>query len=391
MPQNNRFSLVNLGFDLGVKQKSLTQRVSQETMSHGNPLFFNIDDGGLEAQVHGYRAGLLIQSDYNNLTECDNLDGKVTRLVFTLSLDMKMHLAQTDYGNFLQNEPSPLNSGVITEKATEKLVREFNELRFHAVEPLATFLDFITYEYMIGNVLKLITAVRNGRGALELMYKCHPLGMFETIGAITAAQSIDDMYEIVLADSPIGKFFTKTDKRDFDDHSTEEIRGMLYKNYLESFYDFVKKLGGVTGELVGEILEFEADRAVLTITRQSFGGKTSKDKRKELYPNFGELYDIQDRLSEAEDDTFLANELKPYPEFSDMLRQVSKQTSLESLLKKKAVELNKNAFCQQFSYGVFYAFVKLREQEISNLMWIAECIKQDQKHRIQEYIPIYSE
>src|SRR3989338_903650 len=102
---------------------------------------------------------------------------------------MKMHLAQTDYGNFLQNEPSPLNSGVITEKATEKLVREFNELRFHAVEPLATFLDFITYEYMIGNVLKLNTAVRNGRGALELMYKCHTLGMFETIGAITAAQS----------------------------------------------------------------------------------------------------------------------------------------------------------------------------------------------------------
>jgi V-type H+-transporting ATPase subunit d len=348
-------------------------------MTHGNPLFFNIDDGGLEAQVHGYRAGLLTQTDYNNLTECDNLD------------DMKMHLSSTDYGNFLQNEPSPLNSGVITEKATEKLVREFNELRFHAVDPLSTFLDFITYEYMIGNVLKLITAIRNGRGALELMYKCHPLGMFETIGAITAASTIDDMYEIVLADSPIGKFFTKTDKRDFDDHSTEEIRGMLYKNYLETFYDFVKKLGGVTGEIMGEILEFEADRAVLTITRQSFGGKTSKDKRKLLYPNFGELVDVQDRLSEAEDDTYLANELKPYPIFSDMLRQVSKQTSLESLLKRRAVELNKNAFNQQFSYGVFYAFVKLREQEISNLMWIAECIKQDQKHRIQEYIPIYAE
>lgn len=45
-------------------------------MTHGNPLFFNINDGGLEAQVHGYRAGLLTQTDYNNLTECDNLDGK---------------------------------------------------------------------------------------------------------------------------------------------------------------------------------------------------------------------------------------------------------------------------------------------------------------------------
>ena len=71
-------------FRLGVKQKSLTQRVSQEAMTHGNPLFFNIDDGGLEAQVHGYRAGLLVQSDYNNLTECDNIDGKPKSNIFTL-------------------------------------------------------------------------------------------------------------------------------------------------------------------------------------------------------------------------------------------------------------------------------------------------------------------
>lgn len=39
-------------------------------------LYFNIDDGGLEAQVHGYRAGLLTQSDYYNLSQCDSLEGK---------------------------------------------------------------------------------------------------------------------------------------------------------------------------------------------------------------------------------------------------------------------------------------------------------------------------
>jgi V-type H+-transporting ATPase subunit d len=38
-------------------------------------LTFNIDDGELEAQIHGYRAGLLKQSDYYNLSQCDSLEG----------------------------------------------------------------------------------------------------------------------------------------------------------------------------------------------------------------------------------------------------------------------------------------------------------------------------
>ena len=57
---------------------------------------------------------------------------------------MKLHLASTDYGSFLQNESSPLSTAVIVERASEKLVQEFNEFRFHAVKPLSTFLDYVT-------------------------------------------------------------------------------------------------------------------------------------------------------------------------------------------------------------------------------------------------------
>ena len=39
-------------------------------------LNYNIDDGVLEAQVHGFRAGLLKQTDYFNLSQCDSLEGK---------------------------------------------------------------------------------------------------------------------------------------------------------------------------------------------------------------------------------------------------------------------------------------------------------------------------
>ena len=58
-------------------------------------------------------------------------------------IDLKLHLQSTDYGTFLSNEASPLNVAVIDDKLRDKLVVEFTHLRNHAVEPLASFLDYI--------------------------------------------------------------------------------------------------------------------------------------------------------------------------------------------------------------------------------------------------------
>lgn len=58
--------------------------------------------------------------------------------------DLKLQLAATDYGNFLQNEPSPIPVTVIDEKLKNNLVVEFQHMRAHAVPPLSTFLDYIT-------------------------------------------------------------------------------------------------------------------------------------------------------------------------------------------------------------------------------------------------------
>ena len=55
-----------------------------------------------------------------------------------------MQLSSTDYGNFLANEPLPLTTSTITDKATQVLVDQFNYLRGNAVEPLRRFLDYMT-------------------------------------------------------------------------------------------------------------------------------------------------------------------------------------------------------------------------------------------------------
>ena len=95
--------------------------------------------------------------------------------------DLKLHLQSTDYGNFLASVPSPLQVSVIDDNLREKLVTEFQHMRNHATGELATFLDFITYSYMIDNIILLITGTLHQRPISELVTKCHPLGSFEQV------------------------------------------------------------------------------------------------------------------------------------------------------------------------------------------------------------------
>ena len=58
--------------------------------------------------------------------------------------DLRTQLASTDYGNFLANEPSPISTSAIGDKALKNLVDQFNYLRNNAIAPLDKFLDYIT-------------------------------------------------------------------------------------------------------------------------------------------------------------------------------------------------------------------------------------------------------
>ncbi len=119
-------------------------------------------------------------------------------------VDLKLQLSSTDYGNFLQNEPSPLSTTTIAEKAREKMVAEFQYIRAHAVPPLSTFLDYISYAYMIDNVILLITGTLHERDTHDLLERCHPLGMFDSIAALCVATSVQELYDTVLVETPLG-------------------------------------------------------------------------------------------------------------------------------------------------------------------------------------------
>ncbi|KAF9288043.1 H(+)-transporting V0 sector ATPase subunit d [Linnemannia elongata] len=323
-------------------------------------LFFNADDGYLEGIVRGYRSSILTNTAYINLTQCETLE------------DVKLQLAASDYGTLLQNEPH-MSTSMLAQKCTDKLVQE--------------------YAYMIDNVILLITGTLHERDTHELLERCHPLGVFESMPALCVATNVAELYNSVLVETPLAPYFSDClSAEDLDEMNIEIIRNTLYKAYLEDFYHFSQSFGGPTAEIMGELLQFEADRRSLNITINSFGTELTKDDRAKLFPNIGRLYPEGNlKLAKSDDvdqvkgacDVFLE-----YRQFFDGTGTGSSKT-LEDRFFEYEVHLNKKSFQQQFHYALFYSFLKLKEQEIRNIVWISECISQGQKERINNYIPIF--
>lgn len=341
---------------------------------------------------------------------------------------MKLQLGPS-YGDFLATLPPNPSTSALAGKMTDKLVSEFRYLIAQSTGSTAKFLEYLTYGYMIDNIALLITGTLHERDTRELLERCHPLGWFETLPVLCVATNIEELYNSVLIETPLAPYFKGSlSHQDLDELNIEIVRNTLYKNYLEDFFTFVNThpdfAGSPTQDVMSEILQFEADRRSINITLNSFGTELSKQERRKLYPEFGKLYPegslMLSRAEDVEGVALAVSAVADYKAFFDavglsqggsgMGGGPADGKSLEDLFYQKEMDMSKLVFTRQFTPAVVYGWMKLKEQvrpasphlnnyflafdtdsgqEIRNVTWISECIAQNQKERIGNFISVF--
>lgn len=317
--------------------------------------------------------------------------------------DVKLNLQDTDYEEVLQGDKK-VSITYIRDKFLHKLVTEFEFLRAGAQQPLGQFLDYISYDYMIDNVMLILKATHTNPNVnlSGLIHQIHPLGKFKPatlksiVSAENSAEGFKELFKTVLIDTPIGKYFSGAK---YDESMTMiKLESTVRSLYLEDFYFFCKKLGGDTAISMMALLEVRADEMTINITLNSFSTPLNEPnarnfERKSLFPSIGKLYpEGIDKLSSVGDELQLGNLLKNFPIYKLIFeKHQNGEKLIDDAFYEYEVLLNEIMFEGQFNFSCFYSYLRLREQEIRNIVWICECIIQRQKKRIDDhFVPIFS-
>ena len=238
-------------------------------------ILFNANYGYLDGIVRGYRSELITTVQYASFIQCDTLDDLRTQL-----------MATTAFGNQEPAAGEVISPVSITKRLCDKFAEQFRYLHNNSTGLMKRFIEFITYSYQIDNVVLLISGTLHGYEKEELLERCHPLGMFEALPAITIASTSNEIYHTVLAESALGPYFKHClSADDLDEMHVEIIRGTLTRTYLEHFISWIKaECDERTAETMSDLLSFEADRRIISIVLSTMGTGLNTDTKLGLFP-----------------------------------------------------------------------------------------------------------
>ena len=360
-------------------------------MSMADLVFFNVDDGYSEALLRGFRKSILGEQQYTALRNTTNLK------------DFKSVLIDTDYSDYVKDY-AETDTSALKMLLKKKLADEIDQVQSVAGPDLDKFIEMIRHKYMIDNVINIIEGIKNKTDKNVIESRNEPLGYLKEISGLLKLEykKIEDLYEDVLIDTEVGVYFSKfleevlasSDNKNVSTINNylqalkpEEIKNYLKKIWLEYFYHFCKTLNPTTSEIMEKLLKYEADCQTIQIVYNSlaYNNQFQEQERKKVIPYFGFLYpETTTQLIKCNSLEQLKQILQPFPDYYELVREIpdpkkmdefglqSGLKTLDDLMFKESMKRYSIAFEQQFHFACFYAYIKIKEQEIKNIMLLAD-------------------
>jgi V-type H+-transporting ATPase subunit d len=367
-------------------------------MSMSDLIFFNVDDGYSEALLRGFRKSILGEQQYTALRNTQNLK------------DFKSVLIDTDYSDYVKDY-TETDTSALKMLLKKKLADEIDQVQSVAGPDLDKFIEMIRHKYMIDNVINIIEGIKNKTDKNVIEARNEPLGYLKEISGLLKLdyKKIEDLYEDVLIDTEVGVYFSKfleevlamSDSKNvatinnyLQSLKPEEIKNYLKKIWLEYFYHFCKTLNPTTSEIMENLLKYEADCQTIQIVYNSlaYNNQFQEEERKKVIPYFGFLYpETTTQLIKCNSLENLRQILQPFPDYYELVREIpdpkkldefglqSGLKTLDDLMFKESMKRYSIAFEQQFHFACFYAYIKIKEQEIKNIMLLADMITFDKE------------
>ncbi|KAI5172595.1 V-type H+-transporting ATPase subunit d [Pancytospora epiphaga] len=287
------------------------------------------------ADINGRYNQMLKDDDYTILSHCRTFEEFIIKL--------------NQHFPFI-NEDMTFTVSELRSKLYLNIVNELDECK--AIPLLKYFIE-------LNKIQVFFTTLETGEEPLLA-------GAIEEFKGLSACKSFEEARKLYIQGGYLEKYFYGVKIKDSEENNNiQEAMLRVVKNCLD--YHYAK----VTGGYIKEIMEAEGDKLMIEIC---MNGKQLRNKL-EYFPRAGNIsWNLRSKLIECE----------TYEELAMLVCPGSNDPLVEMLCRVSQVYAG--SFRQFGDLSCVYAYFRLKEQEIRNILWISECILQGDYEKIRDVV-----
>lgn len=311
-----------------------------------------IDTDFIVSDISGRFNHLLKKQDYASLSQCKTLEDFIIKL--------------NHYFPFI-TEDMTFTVRSLRAKLYDNINKELDEFKDRNIHFLEYLLEYNKIKAFFGALEDSLNNKTGNKTNLDTNKTNLNTNEISELKGLSGCKSLKEAIYLYIKGSNLEKYFNFEDQDDL-----QKAECMVLKQH----HDYYSMLSQKTDmKYFKEIMEVEGDRQIYEVC---VNGKMLKDKLR-YFASVSSISESQKiKLSKCQDE----NEIK------EMLRKFmcpKADNPLDFIISRQN-NIYYEAFKQYNDLSCIYCYFRLKEQEMRNVLWIAECILQECYKSINEYI-----